>query len=214
MRELGRLTPQIPIVSEETNLSELDLVRLISRAESFWLVDPLDGTKDFVGRTGEFSVSIALISAGRPIVGYIYVPMEETLYCAAEGGEVLRRRGDEPAAAVSARPFPDGYPVCLVSRFHQSAEDKRLKEKWPGAEVYALGSAIKYCRIAEGSADITYRHGTTMLWDTAAAQCILEAAGGKLVDFHGRPLTYRRNVLVNPPYFAYGDGRVEWRQFV
>jgi 3'(2'), 5'-bisphosphate nucleotidase len=214
MRELASLTPQIPIVSEETNLSELDLVRLISKAESFWLVDPLDGTKDFIQRTGQFCVSIALVSAGRPIVGYIYVPMTETMYCAAEGGEVWRRIGKEQAFPIHTRPFPHGQPVCLVSRFHQSEEDKRLKEKWHAAEVIPFGSAIKYCKIAEGSADVTYRHGQTMIWDTAAAQCILESAGGKLVDFHGMPLTYRRNVLVNPPYFAYGDGRMDWRGFV
>ncbi len=201
-RRLAEAFPGIPVLSEEGRdipYSER------SRWERFWLVDPLDGTKEFIKKNGEFTVNIALVDQGVPVVGVVYVPAQGVLYWGVRGqGAWKQKHGDAPRPIRVRRADPDrGYTV-VESRSHPSAELEAYLRDLPVAERIPAGSSLKFCAVAEGRADLYPRLGPTMEWDTAAAQAVLEAAGGRVEDLEGRPLRYNKPDLRNPHFVARG----------
>ncbi|MBS7543787.1 3'(2'),5'-bisphosphate nucleotidase CysQ [Ancylobacter oerskovii] len=206
---LKALAPEIPVIAEE----ECAAGRMPETGARFFLVDPLDGTREFLARNGEFTVNIALIEAGVPIVGVVHAPALGVLYAGRPGhafkakveGEAL---GDEIAIAVSSAP---PHPRVVGSRSHGSPQTAEWLRRFPGHSFVSAGSSLKFCLLAEGAADLYPRHGRTMEWDTAAGDAVLRAAGGGVVTLDGAPLLYgkRRQAadsdFANPFFVAYGD---------
>lgn len=192
-----------PIITEEERAPIWQERRDWSR---YWLVDPLDGTREFVKRNGEFSVNIALIDAGVPVLGAVLAPAVGLEYAAIRGQGAWRYH-DEPGE-IRVR-HPADPPTLALSRSHATRREMQLIEIFsrPGGEragVVRCGSSLKTCLVAEGKADLYPRLGPTSEWDTAASQCVLEAAGGELTDLSGRPLRYNtRDSLLNPMFVAH-----------
>jgi 3'(2'), 5'-bisphosphate nucleotidase len=201
---LGNTFPDIPIFSEELVEAE----GLPPSAARFWVVDPLDGTREFVARNGEFAVCIALVEDGRPVLGVLHGPAVGLSYAAYGPGTATRRRNGGAIEPIQARvPSPDGL-VVVHSRSHQTS--RRLGEflqDYPVRSRISCGSALKFGLIASGEADLYPRFGTTMEWDTAAGQAILEAAGGRVETFAGAPLAYGKPGLKNDGFIAWGRPR-------
>jgi 3'(2'), 5'-bisphosphate nucleotidase len=200
---LRKLTPGIPIVSEEaTARGETNLGDPLPR--SFWLVDPLDGTREFVNRTGEFAVNIGLIHERRPVLGVVHGPVDGITYFADDGGARMRRGGG-PAQAIRARRAPPDGMVVVSSRSHgDKAALAAYLEDYKIAEKKITGSALKFGVIAAGKADLYPRLGPTMEWDTAAGHAILNAAGGSLTTLAGQELLYGKPGFTNPDFIARG----------
>jgi 3'(2'), 5'-bisphosphate nucleotidase len=172
--------------------------------DRFWAIDPLDGTREFVARNGEFSVLIALVEEGRPVLGVVHGPAVGLTYAACGPGTATRRRGSGAAELIHARAPEDGL-VVIHSRSH--ANSRRLAEflqDYPVRARKSCGSALKFGVIAAGEADLYPRFGTTMEWDTAAGQAILEAAGGRVETLAGTPLTYGKPGFKNDGFLAWG----------
>jgi 3'(2'), 5'-bisphosphate nucleotidase len=198
---LIRAYPDIPVVSEET----VPEAGFMPPATRFWLVDPLDGTREFVARNDEFAVLIGLVENGRPVLGVIYGPAVGVTYAAHGPGTARRRIGAGPFEPIRARePDPTGISV-IHSRSHENS--RRLAEYFRGRPVRerrVCGSALKFGVLASGEADFYPRFGTTMEWDTAAGQAILEAAGGSVTTLSGEPLRYGKPGLKNDGFLAWG----------
>ncbi len=221
---LTQLTPDIPLVTEES----VSKVPFETRQpwSTFWLVDPLDGTKEFIERTGEFSVNIALVENGKVLLGIVYVPLTRVLYCALAGQGAYRfevpRRTIESDWQACLNPYHRIQTVAMhrrpvtkvaVSRRH-GKKVGRFIEALGHVELVHMGSAIKSCLVAEGSADVYPRFGPTSLWDTAAAQCVVEEAGGLLVNKNRQPLSYEQTEsLLNPFFMVVGDPNYDWPAF-
>jgi 3'(2'), 5'-bisphosphate nucleotidase len=194
---LQALTPDIPVLSEE---SQGITYRERQHWSMFWLVDPLDGTREFIQRNGEFTVNIALIHQHRPVLGVVHVPVQHLTYWAAEPLGAFKNEGER---AVSLRANETlTLPMRVVaSRSHAGVETQafldHLRRDYPLA-VVSQGSALKLCLVAEGSADLYPRLGPTMEWDTAAAQCVVEQAGGWVTTLENTPLQYNKENLLNP----------------
>jgi len=198
---LRELTPDIPLLSEESSDNEkLDRMSW----ETYWLIDPLDGTKEFVKKNGEFTVNIALVSNHQPIFGVVYVPaLDVTYWGDKSSGAFKAEDGIEKAIAVRPRPANTANLVVVGSRSHQSDEFKAFMEDYADAEVVSMGSSLKLCLVAEGKADLYPRLAMTSEWDTAASQAVVEAAGGQVLVFpEMKPLGCNQNAysLLNP-YF-------------
>jgi 3'(2'), 5'-bisphosphate nucleotidase len=197
--ELQSHYPQIPVLSEEGK--EVPYAARKSWPQ-FWLVDPLDGTKEFVKRNGEFSVNIALIEGTAPTVGVIYLPVLDRLYVAHIRRGCWEITPDKSRRLnVGSSPPPATIRV-LKSRSHPSPNLEALLEVLPAHESVTRGSALKFCAIAAGEADFYPRFGPTWEWDTAAGQAIVTAAGGVMVALDGKPFTYNKPNLVNGPFLA------------
>jgi 3'(2'), 5'-bisphosphate nucleotidase len=198
---LAALLPGVPAVAEEE--AAAGRIPDVGRAP-FWLVDPLDGTKEFVKRNGEFTVNIGLVAAGMPVAGVVYAPVPDRMWsgAAGHGASVVDAQGRR---AIACRPVPDQGAVVLTSRSHR---DPAALEAWmaplAGAVMDFAGSSLKFCRVAEGSADFYPRFGPTSEWDTAAAHAVLLAAGGEVVTFDGKPLGYGKAGFRNPDFLARG----------
>ena len=196
---LNTLTPDIPVVSEES-IEQIGSDRLAWPV--YWLVDPLDGTREFINKNGEFTVNIALISARRPCLGVVYAPVLEVLYFAADELGAWKQQGKSPAEPIRTRELDRQRIEVVASRSHMSAEVGAFVDalEATGSEVQLLsmGSSLKLCLVAEGRADVYPRLGLTSEWDTAAAQCVVEAAGGRVLDCHARPLEYSKPDILNP----------------
>jgi 3'(2'), 5'-bisphosphate nucleotidase len=204
LEALTRLAPDIPVVAEEQCAK--DGVPL-SAPKRFFLVDPLDGTKEFIARNGEFTVNIALIEDGRPVLGVVYLPATDACY-AGLGGKAERRIGSGAPEAVAARATPAEGLTMAISRSHANkGEIERAKERFNIAGTIVAGSSLKFCRIAEGVADLYPRFGDTMEWDTAAGQAVLEAAGGRVETPEGAPLRYGKAGFRNGHFIAYGRSK-------
>ncbi len=199
-RGLAQLTPEIPVVSEEDSASEVHR----KPTGCFWLVDPLDGTKEFLARNGEFTVNIALIEDGRPVLGVVVAPALEQSYwgCAGQGAwrEMAGRVAPIRVATAQERA---GQPLrVLASKSHMNDQTRAYLHQLGPHELIQAGSSLKFCRIAEGSADLYPRLGPTCEWDTAAGQAVLEAAGGSVHDLHTMPLRYGKSGIENPAFIA------------
>jgi 3'(2'),5'-bisphosphate nucleotidase len=209
---LARLAPDLPVVAEEATAAGHVPVML---GERFALVDPLDGTKEFIARNGEFTVNIGLIDMGRPVAGIVYAPVLRLAWWGVVGAgafvaEVVDGEHVGAARSIRARAAPpEGYRV-MASRSHGCAETEAFLTRFRVAERVSAGSSLKFCRIAEGVCDLYPRHGPTMEWDTAAGDAVLSAAGGAVTDLQGRPLVYgkrgRAGVkdFANPDFVAMG----------
>lgn len=208
---LSRLTPHWPVLSEESAAIPFSERRTWYR---YWLVDPLDGTREFVKRNGEFTVNIALIEDHRPVLGVIQVPVTGLIYQAARGLGARKHEPGEAPVAIHTRPLsPEGPIVVAGSRSHGNPKLERfLAALGRETEVFPMGSSLKSCLVAEGKADLYARLGPTSEWDTAAAQAIVEEAGGVVMDLAGEPLAYNtKDGLLNPHFLVAGDPTVDWR---
>ncbi len=204
---LTALTPDIPIISEEEGLPPFAERGQWSR---YWLIDPLDGTKEFVNRNGEFTVNIALIDAHRPILGVVHVPVQDKTYVGCEGhGAELREGGTSTPVHVAAA---TNSPVRIVgSRSHRGSSLDAFLDKVGESDMLPMGSSLKFCVVAEGRADVYPRLGPTSEWDTAAAQAVVEQAGGKVLELDGKPLSYNaKEDILNPWFVVIGPSDTDW----
>lgn len=208
VRALAALTPGVPVLSEEA-VRPPRAER--SRWTRHWLVDPLDGTREFLARNGEFTVNIALIEAHAPVLGVVHVPVSDTVYQGVVGEGAWRQVGGAPAQAVHVAAHA-AHPVRVVgSRSHRGDSLAGFLSRLGAHELKAVGSSLKFCLIAEGAADVYPRLGPTSEWDTAAGHAVLAAAGGAVVQLDGRPLRYNEGEgLLNPSFVAYGDRLRDW----
>ena len=206
---LRAIAPVLPVVSEEAVNADWEQRRQWS---SYWLVDPLDGTREFVKRNGEFTVNIALIENHRPQLGVVLAPVTGVLYLAGRGlGAWAQAVPDGPWTPLRSRSL--AHPATVTgSRSYERAQPAELEQvAGAGYASMAMGSSLKFCLIADGQADIYLRLGATSEWDTAAAQCVLEEAGGAVLDLSGQRLRYNRGPsLINPEFIAVGDGGIDW----
>ncbi len=205
---LRRLTPAIPVLSEESAS-----VPFQERAawDVFWLVDPLDGTKEFVKRNGEFTVNIALIQGHEPILGVVQVPASGLCYVAARGLGAFRLEPGKAAQRIAVQPVGKGAIRVVGSRSHGGPGLERFVARLGEHSLVTIGSSLKFCVVAEGGADVYPRLGPTSEWDTAAAQCIVEEAGGQVIDLQGQRLLYNaRESLLNPHFLVIGDTDHDW----
>jgi len=215
---LTALTPEIPLFSEESELPPFD-VR--SSWDRYWLVDPLDGTKEFVGKNGEFTVNIALIDGHSPVFGVVGVPVRQQVYVGIQG-EGAYRLSRNPAEAsrieLSGRKLDEQTPLVVVaSRSHGGERLEQyladLETTFGSVSRTPVGSSLKLCILAEGNADLYPRLGPTSEWDIAAAHAVLAAAGGMVWAVDGSPLEYnRKESILNPEFFAAADGGYPWRE--
>lgn len=202
--------PTVPIVSEEDATAATVPSAPLSGC---WLVDPLDGTKEFLKRSGEFTVNIAYVEDGIPLLGVVVAPVTGHAWYAGPSG--AWRDGPDGATQLAVRVHHDSAPLRIVaSRDHAGAGVRALLARLPDAQTVAVGSSLKFCRVAEGAADLYFRDGPTMPWDTAAAQAVLVQAGGGVFSLDGRPLRYRALRTANAPFVAVGDCTMPWRTWI
>ncbi|MCG5240843.1 3'(2'),5'-bisphosphate nucleotidase CysQ [Azospirillum doebereinerae] len=199
---LHHLTPGIPIVAEEATAAGH---RPDISGGRFWLVDPLDGTKEFISRNGEFTVNIALIDNGVPVLGVVYAPATGDLYAAAGPGTAVHwAEGRHDHAITVRKPPPDGLTV-VASRSHGTgAEIDAFLAQYVVKDRLTCGSSLKFCTVARGKADLYPRFGPTSEWDTAAGHAVLVGAGGRVEQPDGSPLLYGKPDILNPNFVAYG----------
>ena len=209
---LHALTPDVPVLSEES----AHLVPLRQRRgwQRFWLVDPLDGTREFVKRNGEFTVNIALVEDGVATFGVIQQPVTGAVWHGGPGQGAWHREGLSERALGVHRPAHAPLRVA-ASRSHRDPRTVALMARIGDTEAIGLGSSLKFCRLAEGRMDVYPRFGPTSEWDTAAGQAILEGAGGRVLDPSGRPFRYnQRDTLLNGDFIALGDPDLPWRAWL
>ena len=205
---LEKLTPGMPVISEESGLPDF---KERSRWTRYWLIDPLDGTKEFVNRNGEFTVNIALIDNHRPVFGVVHVPVQNKTYIGCEGYGAERRDADGQAQSIRVA-ASSASPVRVVgSRSHRGASLDAYLENLGESDMVPMGSSLKFCVIAEGGADLYPRLGLTSEWDTAAAQAVVEQAGGSVVTLDGKPMKYNtKEDMLNPFFFVIGAADRDW----
>ncbi|MCR6663087.1 MAG: 3'(2'),5'-bisphosphate nucleotidase CysQ [Luteimonas sp.] len=209
---LQALTPDIPVLSEES----AHVVAAVDRFhwQRLWVVDPLDGTREFVKRNGEFCINIALVEHGVPVFGLILAPVTGVLWHGTPGHGAFRRDGDDERAIRMRAPASQPLRVA-ASRSHLDPRTAALMQRIGDTESVGMGSALKFCLLAEGAMDIYPRFAPTSEWDTAAGQAILEAAGGALLDPQGRPFRYnQRDTLLNGDFIALGDVALPWQDWI
>ncbi len=201
LERLAPVAPGVPIVAEES-VAEGRIPDI--SGGRFWLVDPLDGTREFISRNGEFTVNIALIEAGRPVAGVVFAPAKNRLYVAAGPDHAWREVDGGPPEPIACRPCPADGAVAMVSRSHRSPETETWLAGRAIAEMRDAGSSLKFCTLAEGAADLYPRLGRTMEWDIAAGHAVLEAAGGSVTCLDGSPFLYGKPGFENPHFIARG----------
>lgn len=207
---LKRIAPDIPVLSEETKAEPYEARK---RWKRLWIVDPLDGTKEFIKRNGEFTVNIALVEDGRPIVGIVHAPALGVSYCGIEGEGAFRidKNGETGIRVADYR----GERLKVVgSRSHANVEIEELVRNIGEAEFVSMGSSLKFCLVAEGKAHLYPRLGPTMEWDTAAAHAVVKAAGGSVTDMEGRELSYNKEDLLNPFFMVTGAPMFPWQGYL
>ena len=208
---LSKLTPDIPILSEESNGIPFEKRRQWQR---YWLVDPLDGTREFVKRNGEFTVNIALIDDHKPIIGVIHTPVSGVCYYANNDEGSFKMTHGEGAVKITTRRKPKDHTLVAGSRSHRGDSLNDFLARIGDYDIVSMGSSLKSCLVAEGKVDIYPRLGPTSEWDTAAAQCIVENAGGVLVELSMEPMRYNtKESLLNPHFLVIGDTGFDWAQY-
>ena len=212
VNELQSLTPDIPVLSEESTD-----IPYATRAQwqTYWLIDPLDGTKEFIKRNGEFTVNIALIHEGKAVLGVVYVPVSRITYYGdiEKGAFKMDAGGSSSAIRVTSE---HQTPLRVAgSRSHAGDSLLQFLNKLGEHEIISMGSSLKLCLVAEGRADIYPRLGLTSEWDTAAAQAVVEAAGGRITDTDMNPLIYNtKESFLNPYFFVFGDASIDWSAYL
>jgi len=217
LKRLSELTPDIPILSEES--AKLPFEER-SSWQTYWLVDPLDGTREFVKRNGEFTVNIALIHQHQSIIGVINVPVLDVDYYAWQNGGCYKIENKGEATKISVKKLDGGQLSVAGSRSHGSEMMQQYMEKLAAdnggeVETLSMGSSLKFCLVAEGRADLYPRLGLTSEWDTGAAHCIVIEAGGFITKTDMSPLLYNtKDSLLNPFFFVFGDDSRDWSQYL
>ena len=208
---LRALTPDLPIISEESEPVPYDERR---RWQRYWLVDPLDGTKEFVERNGEFTVNIALIDGAEPVLGIVGVPAQDKIYLGDRARRQAWRHDELGRTPLRTRAMRRDSIAVVASRRHGNARLDRylraLEHSFPRIERVHLGSSLKLCVLAEGSADLYPRLGPTSEWDIAAAHAVLVAAGGAVTQLDGTPLCYNKESMLSPDFLAVADATYAW----
>ena len=208
MGGLERHDPHTPVISEEGGLPDYAQRRQWRR---YWLVDPLDGTKEFVSRNGEFTVNIALIEDHAPVFGVVHVPVRDVTYVGDTASGARRIAGDGPPEPIRVAETTPARVRVVGSRSHASKGLGAWLEAIGEHELVAMGSSLKFCVVAEGGADVYPRLGPTSEWDTAAAQAVVEAAGGSVVRTDGTPLAYNTKAdILNPHFVVIGSRSRDW----
>jgi 3'(2'), 5'-bisphosphate nucleotidase len=208
---LATLTPQIPVLSEESSTTDYAQRQ---NWQTLWIVDPLDGTKEVIKRNGEFTVNIALVHEHRPVLGVVHVPAMGVDYFGADGLGAFKVEGNE-SRTIQVSPRAANPARVVGSRSHRGPLLDGYLDKLGPHEIVAMGSSLKFCIVAEGGADVYPRLGPTSEWDTAAAQAVVEAAGGRVVDTTGNPLSYNaRDELLNPHFLVFGDTQTDWLSYL
>ncbi|HFD11956.1 MAG TPA: 3'(2'),5'-bisphosphate nucleotidase [Crenotrichaceae bacterium] len=205
---LEKLSPALPILSEES--SQIPYSER-QQWDTYWLLDPLDGTKEFIKRNGEFTVNVALIQNNRPILGVVYVPVSGICYSAAQGLGAWKQLKNQQPEKIKVRKQAIKPFTVVGSRSHKTEELSSYLERLGPHELVSMGSSLKLCLVAEGKADLYPRIGLTSEWDTAASQCVVEQAGGKVTDLQGKTLTYNaKEEYLNPYFLVFGDHSHDW----
>ncbi len=209
---LEAIAAEYPMLSEEsTSIPFEDR----ERWETYWLVDPLDGTREFIKHNGEFTVNIALIDNHQPVLGVIYAPVLGVSYYAAKGLGAYKLTPGEKTERIHVTKRHREKIIVAGSRSHHGEEFKTFLANLPDYELVSVGSSLKSCLVAEGKADIYARLGPTSEWDTGAAHCIVEEAGGFLTDTNLQSLSYNtKESLLNPHFFVFGDTQEDWANFL
>jgi 3'(2'), 5'-bisphosphate nucleotidase len=209
---LSSLTPATPVLSEES--SSISFSERQSWNQ-YWLVDPLDGTREFVKRNGEFSVNIALIEKNRSILGVIHIPVTGVSYSASLNNGAYKHEPDKEPIRIFAKKTDVDNITVAGSRSHGNAKQKAFIADLNDPEILAIGSSLKFCLVAEGLADIYPRFGPTSEWDSAAAQCIVEESGAIVVDTNFNTLEYNtKESLLNPSFLVIADKDFNWKQYL
>lgn len=212
VKSLKELTPHLPILTEEAVPTPFSERQTWPR---YWLIDPLDGTREFIKRNGEFTVNIALIDGHEPVMGVIYAPVIGVLYYAAKGQGAYKQKSLDDPKAIHVREKTTGKTIVTCGRSHPSEEIENFIMNIGEHDILRVGSALKSCLVAEGKADLYPRLGPTSEWDTAAAQCIVEEAGGAITDTKMQRLRYNtKDDLLNPHFFVAGDRSIKWDDFL
>ena len=201
-------TPELPVISEESGLAGFEER---SSWPCYWLIDPLDGTKEFVNRNGEFTVNIALIEDGKPVFGVVHVPVQSKTYVGCKGHGAEIRVGDQAAEKIHVA-RDSAKPVRVVgSRSHRGASLDAFIDNLGDCDLVPMGSSLKFCVVAEGGADVYPRLGPTSEWDTAAAQAVVEQAAGSVVTLDGKPMMYnQKEAMLNPHFMVIGPTDHDW----
>jgi 3'(2'), 5'-bisphosphate nucleotidase len=207
---LPAILPETAVISEESS-PENHL--LAGASDRFWLVDPLDGTKEFLKGTGEFTVNVALIENGRAVLGVVHAPVLDVSYYASTGGGAWRESADGTLTRLATRRADVARLAVVASKDHAGPMVKAMLDRLCHPVLRSMGSSLKFCLVAEGSADFYLRDVPTMEWDTAAAQCVVESAGGTVCTLDGQALRYGKAGLRNPALMTAGDPGFDWRQF-
>jgi len=213
IEKLEKLTPDLPILSEEsTSIPYSER----SSWKNYWLIDPLDGTREFIKRNGEFTVNISLITEHSSSLGVVYIPVQDICYSASRNQGAYKQEQNQAAQKIQVRvSAPTDKPTICGSRSHAGKSLQALQEKIGKFDLISMGSSIKMCLVAEGVADIYPRFGPTSEWDTAAAHCVINEAGGVIVDTTLKTLQYNtKDSLLNPSFLAVGDMSNQWREFL
>jgi 3'(2'), 5'-bisphosphate nucleotidase len=205
---LARMTPDLPLLSEES--ADISFATRSSWSQ-YWLVDPLDGTKEFINRNGEFTVNIALVRDHEPVLGVVHVPVSGVTYTGVVGAGASRKPSGSPAESIRVQ-VPCADPLRVVgSRSHANPRLQHYLQRVGSYELISMGSSLKFCLLAEGKADLYPRLGPTSEWDTAAAHAVVLAAGGRIVTLQNRPLQYnRKESFLNPEFIVFGDSGRDW----
>ena len=209
---LHSLTPGVPVLSEEAADTDFTTRAAWRR---YWLVDPLDGTREFLSRNGQFTVNIALIEAHAAVLGVVHVPVTDVSYRGLPGTGAWRVAAGEPARAIRVSEASAAPLRVVGSRSHRGDSLDAFLARLGPHELVPMGSSLKFCLVAEGAADVYPRLGPTSEWDTAAAHAVLAGAGGTVVDLSGAPLRYNTKAqLLNPFFVAYGPSDHDWLQLL
>lgn len=212
VQRLGELDPEVPVLSEEGADIPFDVRSQWSR---YWLIDPLDGTREFVKRNGEFTVNIALIDGGRPVLGVVHVPVTGISYVGQVGKGAWKIDPESGTQSIKVSSNRRAVARVAGSRSHAGDSLKRFLERLGEHKIVSMGSSLKLCLVAEGEADIYPRLGPTSEWDTAAAQAVVEAAGGRVTDTRMEPLRYNtKESLLNPFFLVFGDTSEDWERYL
>jgi 3'(2'), 5'-bisphosphate nucleotidase len=205
---LLKLTPNIPTVSEER------IIRVPAKNGLYWLIDPLDGTREFINGSTEYTVNIALIENMKPVFGVIVVPETGEVFVGGKTISPFRIDVEGKVYDLKTRIFDQKNPVCLISSSHKSNEEVLCRQLFHNIEIKNVGSSLKYTQIASAQCDFSFRRTPTSIWDTAAAHSILIAAGGDMYGPNGEVLSYDPSQLINPPFVAIGQLSYDWSKLI